>query len=188
LQNCCIISYVKKSLFFLVLLFLFAASGQKVLAQAISTSPAALNVQYNLPYTGILPDNPLYFLKALRDNFLNIFITDPIQKANYDLLMADKRVGAASALIDKGEVDLAITTLSKSGNYFYLAVQQAASAKKQGENTGEILTKLLAASLKHQQVIFQMEEKTKGDARLVLQVSQKRAEDLQKSVEQLKYK
>jgi hypothetical protein len=180
-------SFMKKVLLILLMLFIFAAtSGQKVFSQEISTSPAALNVQYYLPYTGILPDNPLYFLKALRDNALNILITDPLQKADYDLLMADKRLGAASALLDKGKVDLAITTLSKSGNYFYLAIQQTANAKKQGENTGEILSKLLTASLKHQQVIFKMEEKTRGDARLVLQVSQKRAEDFQKSVEQLK--
>jgi hypothetical protein len=102
--------------------------------------------------------------------------------------MADKRLSAASALLDKGKVDLAITTLSKSGNYFSLAIQQASSAQKQGENTDEILSTLLIASLKHQQIIVQMEEKTNGAARQVLQVSQKRAEDLQKSVELLKAK
>src|ERR1035437_3560922 len=158
---------MKRSLLIFLLLLLCLTSVQKVFAQQISTSPAALNVQYDLPYTGILPDSPLYFLKALRDNALNFLITDPVQKADYDLLMADKRLGAASALLDKEKVDLAITTLSKSGNYFYLAIQQAATAKKQGENTDELLSKLLTASLKHQQVIFKMEEKTTGDARLV---------------------
>ena len=180
-------SYMKRSsLILLLLLLLVTTVGQKVFAQEISTSPAALNVQYVLPYTGILPDNPLYFLKAIRDNALNLLITDPLQKANYDLLMADKRLGAASMLLDKGKIDLAITTLSKSGNYFYLSIQQVVVAKKQGEKTDEILSKLLTASLKHQQIIFKMEEKTRGDARLVLQASQKRTEDLQKSVEQIK--
>jgi hypothetical protein len=176
---------MKKSLL-LLLIAVFLVSVPKTLAQQISTSPAALNVQYTLPYTGILPDNPLYFLKALRDNILNMLITDPLQKANYDLLMADKRLGAAQILVDEGKVDLAITTLSKSENYFYLAIQQAAVAKKQGENTDEIVSKLLTASLKHQQVIFSMEEKTRGSARLVLQVSQNRVVDLQQSVEALK--
>jgi hypothetical protein len=179
---------MRKSLVIFALLFVFCTVGQKAFAQAISTSPAVLNVQYTLPYTGILPDNPLYFLKALRDNVLNLFITDPVQKANYDLLMADKRIGAASSLLDKGNVDLAITTLSKSGNYFYLAIQQATIAKQQGENTDAVLGKMLTASLKHQQVIYKMEQGTKGDARLVLQVSQRRVEDFQKSVEELKAK
>jgi hypothetical protein len=179
---------MKRSWLIFVLLSLFVVSAPKVFAQDISTSPAVLKVQYDLPYSGILPDNPLYFLKALRDNVLNLLITDPLQKANYDLLMADKRIGAADMLLTKGKVDLAITTLSKSGNYFYLAIQQVGNAEKQGENTDEILAKLLTASLKHQQVIFKMEEKTTGDARLVLQVSQKRVENFQKSVELLKAK
>lgn len=178
-----------KGSFLVFFLFLLCLAGvQKVSAQAISTSPAALNVQYDLPYTGILPDSPLYFLKALRDNVLNFLITDPLKKSEYGLLMADKRLGAAEMLINKGKVDLAITTLSKSGNYFYLAIQQAAIAKKQGDNVNDVLSKLLTASLKHQQIIFNMEKQTTGDARLVLQVSQKRAEDFQKSVEQLKAK
>jgi hypothetical protein len=102
--------------------------------------------------------------------------------------MANKRLGAAAILVDEKKVDLAITTLSKSGNYFYLAIQQAVVAKKQGTNVNDLLENLLTASLKHQQVIFGMEQKTTGAARLVLQVSQKRAEDFQKSVEQLKAK
>jgi hypothetical protein len=102
--------------------------------------------------------------------------------------MADKRLSAASALLNKGKVDLAITTLSKSGNYFYLAVQQAADAKKQGENVNDLLSTLITASLKHQQVVYKMEQQSTGDARLVLQDSQKRIEDMQKSVELLKAK
>jgi hypothetical protein len=178
---------MKRSLLILLLVTFFI-SGQKVFAQEISTSPAALNVQYTLPYTGILPDNPLYLLKVIRDNALNLLIMDPLKKSKYDLLMANKRLGGADMLLDKGKVDLAITTLSKSGNYFDLAIQQAVVAKQQGENTDEIFSTLLTASLKHQQVIFKMEEKTSGAARLVLQVSQKRAEGFQKSVEQLKAK
>jgi hypothetical protein len=178
-----------KRSFLIFLLVLFSLTNlQSVFAQQISTSTAALNVEYTLPWTGILPDNPLYFLKALRDNAYALLITDPLKKSEYDLLMADKRLGAAAILIDEKKVDLAITTLSKSGNYFYLAIQQAANVKKQGKNADEILAKLLTASLKHQQIIFIMEEKTTGAARLVLQVSQKRAEGFQKSVEELKAK
>jgi hypothetical protein len=179
---------MKKSLLVLLLIVLCLASGQKIFAQAISTSTAALNVEYTLPWTGILPDSPLYFLKALRDNAYSLLITDPLKKSEYDLLMANKRLGAAAILVDEKKVDLAITTLSKSGNYFYLAIQQAVVAKKQGTNVNDLLENLLTASLKHQQVIFGMEQKTTGAARLVLQVSQKRAEDFQKSVEQLKAK
>jgi hypothetical protein len=176
-----------KKLLFLILPILFFFSFQPVLAQS-TPSAQILNAQYNLPYQGILPDNPLYFLKALRDNALNFLITDPVKKANYDLLMADKRLSAASALLNKGKVDLSITTLSKSGNYFYLAIQQAATAKKQGEDANDLLSTLLTASLKHQQVIYKMEQQSTGDARQILQDAQIRVEDMQKSVELLKAK
>lgn len=178
---------MKKLLSIFLLSLLFFAVGQKALADNnyISTSPAVLNVQYALPYPGILPDNPLYLLKALRDNIGNLLITDPLKKSDYELLLADKRLGAANALIAKNNVDLAITTLSKAENYFELAVQQAALAKSQGENTDEILGRLLTASEKHQLVIYKMGQQVKGDARQVLGVSQQRALNFQKSVEQL---
>ena len=179
---------MKKSLLILFLILLCSVGAQQVGAQQISTSTASLNVDYTLPWTGILPDNPLYFLKALRDNAYSFLITDPLKKSEYDLLMADKRLGAAEILVNEGKVNLAITTLSKSGNYFYLAIQQATLAKKQGKNADEIISKLVTASLKHQQVIFGMEEKTRGAARLVLQVSQQRAGDFQKMAEELKAK
>lgn len=181
---------MKKTLLIFLLTLLFLTASQKVFAQNIyiSTSPAVLHVQYNLAYPGILPDSPLYFLKALRDNIANLFIMDPLKKADYDLLMADKRLGAADRLLDKGKVDLAITTLSKSGNYFYLAIQQAANAKKQGEDVSAILSRLNVASLKHQQIISRMIQKSKGDARGILVASLKRVEDFQKSVEQLEAK
>jgi hypothetical protein len=169
-----------------ILLILFSLSFQKAFAQSASPAASLPQVQYNLPYTGILPDNPLYFLKALRDNVLALLITDPLKKADYDLLMADKRLGGAEALLKKGKDDIAITTLSKSGNYFYQAIQKAAAAKRQGENANEIVSKLVTASIKHQEVIFQMIQKAKGDTKENLGTLLSRTKDFQSNAEQLK--
>lgn len=173
------------ALFVLTVALLIFSSTAFAQEPSTSTSTAIMNVQYELPYAGILPDNPLYFLKALRDNVIGFFISDPAKKANYDLLMADKRLGAANALLQKGKIDLAITTLSKSGNYFYLAVQQVSVAQKQGEDIGDLLSRLYKASLKHQQLILQMEAKSNEDAKKVLEVSRQRVIGFQKSVEDL---
>jgi len=62
----------------IILLFSFFIGFQKSFAQS-TPSAQIINVQYDLPYTGILPDNPLYFLKALRDNIYGMLITDPIK-------------------------------------------------------------------------------------------------------------
>ena len=178
---------MKKLLLFIFLSLLLSTICQNAFAEnsLISTNPAVLNVQYDLPYPGILPDNPLYFLKALRDNVENLFITDPLKKANYDLLMADKRLAAADDLLKKGKIDLSITTLSKAENYFYLAVQQVTTAKNQGEDVKQTLTNFKTASLKHQQIISQMIANSKPNIGAILGASLKRAEDFQKSVEEL---
>ena len=169
-------------LFFLVLI-------NPVFAQTIvAPNSGAKNVQYDLPYPGILPDSPLYFLKALRDNAINFFITDPLKKADYDLLMADKRLGASQMLLDKGEGDLSITTLSKAGNYFDNAISLAVQAKNQGENSDSILAKLLNASLKHQEIIYQMEQKAKGQTLYNLGLLEIRAKTFQEKVELIRSK
>ncbi len=139
-------------------------------------------VQYDLPYPGILPDNPLYFLKVVRDNLLGLFITDPLKKASYDLLMANKRLVSARGLIDEGKTDLAITTLSKSGNYFDQAISKAYEAKNQGEDANPVLSNLITAAKKHQEVIEQMVQKTKGDTKTTIRLLKERAHDFEQRV------
>ena len=167
-------------------ILLFFTLLPKTFAQNNATPSAVPHVQYDLPYPGILPDNPLYFLKALRDNLLAFFITDPVKKAEYDLLMADKRLASAKSLQDEGKTDLAFTTLSKSGNYFYQAIQQAISAKDQGENADPIISRLIISSEKQQEVIAGMESQTKGASKANLELLQSRAKDFQTTAEALK--
>ena len=100
--------------------------------------------------------------------------------------MADKRLGGAQALFNKGEYDLAITTLSKSGNYFYQAIQYAAGAKKQGENINDVISRLTSASLKHQQIILQMIKQASKNNKGILGVSLNRVEGFQVSVQAIK--
>jgi len=168
----------------IILLFAYAQNSLAQSAPGATGEAKFINVSYDLPYPGILPDNPLYFLKALRDNVYNFFITDPVKKSDYDLLMADKRLASASSLIDKGNFQLAITTLSKSGNYFDQAIQlaaQANTAKEQGaKNT---LDRLWTASQKHQQIIYQMSQKTKGQVKYNLELLQVRAKNFQDTVD-----
>lgn len=176
-----------KKLLFLLLIILFSfLPVQNSFAQDASPSSQVKHVNYDLPYPGILPDNPLYFLKAVRDNFLAIFISDPLKKAEYDLLMADKRLASSKSLVDLKRYNLAITTLSKSGNYFDKAIQEAVAAKKQGKNADSILDKLLLSSQKHQEIIYQMVQKTTGDIRYNLELLQVRAKSFQNTVEVVK--
>ena len=149
---------------------------------------AVENVSYDLPYPGILPDNPLYFLKAVRDNIIGYLITDPLKKSEYNLLQYDKRLSASKKLLEEGKVDLSITTLSKSGNYFFNAIDRAAVARNQGEDANPILDKLLNASKKHQEIILQMTRGLKGDREKIYTSYLERARLFQDKVQQIKSK
>ncbi|OGH10737.1 MAG: hypothetical protein A3B38_03455 [Candidatus Levybacteria bacterium RIFCSPLOWO2_01_FULL_36_13] len=169
---------------FIVLLTILAPSFS--FAQNISTSSAIPKVEYELPYPGLLPDNPLYYLKAIRDNILKFLIRDPMKKAEFDLLQSDKRLGASYALLKKGNYDLCITTLSKSGNYFDDAIANIFKAKKQGEKVDQLLDRMITSSIKHQLVIREMQKGQKGDSLLNLRFQEARAHDFQERLEIIK--
>lgn len=125
-------------------------------------------VDYTLPYPGILPDNPLYALKATRDRIISFFIADPMKKAEFDLLQADKRVQAGLFLLHKDppEVSLAISTISKGQNYLHEALRGMEKVKREagmedkttptGESSitlGDLPDKLHTAARKHNEVL-----------------------------------
>lgn len=174
---------MKKLLVFLILLFILV-NPTKAFAQNLdaSTSATIEKIQYELPYSGLLPDNPLYYLKAIRDNILKFLISNPLKKTQFDLLQADKRLGAAQLLLAKGKGELAITTLSKSGNYFDDAIANIQKAKKEGDDVNATLDQLLKSSQKHQEVILQMEKGQRGDTLLNLKFLEQRAKDFQERV------
>jgi mannitol-specific phosphotransferase system IIBC component len=139
----------------LVVLFPVNVSAQESASPSAVASESA-EITYQLAYPGLLPDHPLYFLKAARDKIISFFISSPIKKADFDLLQADKRIGASVMLSKKGKVDLAQSTFSKAENYFEKAIVQVSSAKMQGIHTGEMAKKLQDANLKHRQVLDDM--------------------------------
>jgi len=167
---------MKKLLIFLPLLFLvvfprsvaFAhdATSTEVSEEVVAPSTASGSLSptptvvstYTLPYPGILPDNPLYFLKTLRDRIIIFFISDPLKKSAFYLLQSDKRLESTWYLLkkDAGHTDLALSTLSKSTNYLSQAVDEVKNAKDAGQETGDILGKLQQATQKHAAVIMDM--------------------------------
>src|SRR5690348_4919601 len=99
--------------FFSLLTVIFALP---MFASTLSSSDSAsADINYTLPYAGLLPDNPLYIFKAIPDKIVSILISDPKNKAEFDLLQADKRLSAAFALSKEHPANgqLVVTTISK---------------------------------------------------------------------------
>jgi hypothetical protein len=131
-----------------------------------STSEAEKNsvqngkkIEYQLAYPGILPDHPLYKLKMVRDRIWLFLTTNPTNKAEVLLLFADKRIYAATSLVDKGKIELGWTTATKAEKYLERAVNQALKLENE-ENVQPFLNKLATAIKKHEEVLIQLSQKT----------------------------
>lgn len=112
-------------------------------------------VQYELAYPGMLPDNPLYFFKTLRDAVVKFLISDPLKEAEFNVLTANKRAYAALLLAEKGKEELALETLSKSNNYLHEATVALSKAKAKKMDINKTLDKLQKSVKKHEQVFSQ---------------------------------
>lgn len=108
---------------------------------------------YALPYPGILPDHPLYSIKMFRDKIISFFINTPQKKAEFRLLMADKRVNSGLYLVNREKMDLAITTISKGQNYLDQALTVIETEKSTLTDGKSLLERLVKATAKHEEVI-----------------------------------
>jgi hypothetical protein len=146
-----------------------------------SPSPAPKMINYELPYPGILPGNPVYSLKAFRDKMVELLTTDPSRKTAFYLLQADKRLAASIILFDSGNPTLGEHTLSKSQNYLEKSIEEAKKAKQLKENVADTVAKIKASSQKQTDEIILILPKQNGETAEKLKEDLKRAEELQKS-------
>ncbi len=146
--------------YFLIILFLVLLLP--VTYFVMETSGATINtpqnkVIYTLPYPGILPDHPLYFIKIIRDRINEFMTRDQLKKAEIYLLYSDKRATMAMALAKKGKNKLAIETFSKAEKYFLKVPQLLKSAKEQGSSApSSFVETVKLANAKHKELIDEL--------------------------------
>jgi hypothetical protein len=111
-------------------------------------------VVYNLPYPGILPDHPLYPVKIIRDRILEFTTRDNIKKAELYLLLSDKRVSMAMALVKKGKDKMAVTTFAKGEKYFFKIPKIIKASKEQGVGaSSDFIQRLKLSNAKHRELL-----------------------------------
>lgn len=110
-----------------------------VLAQTKSqekASPSASIDVFKLfwPITaGKTLDEPMYFLKDLKEKVRGALIFSPAAKAEYGVLLATKRVLEAEKLVNQGKNDLANKTLDLAKAQFEVAEKNLEMAKSKKE-------------------------------------------------------
>ncbi len=129
----------------------------------------------------MLPDNPLYKLKVLRDKIMLILISDPDKKAAYHLVLANKQLLMSKLLVDKGNVGLAKETALKGENQMTLMTFVFKNASR--TPSPGFLNEVKLATSKHQELLKEIIGKVlKDDAETfstVLEFSQRNADQLQ---------
>lgn len=133
-------------------------------------------IQYELPYPGMLPDNPLYFFKTIRDAVVKFLISDSLKEAEFNVLTANKRAYAALFLAEKGKEELALETLSKSNNYLHEATVALSKAKEKKMDINSTLDRLKKSVKKHEQVFSRQ---------IMPIISENRREDLEREIKRL---
>ena len=114
-------------------------------------------IAYNLPYPGLLPDNPLYLAKTVRDRITDFLTRDNLKKAELYLLYSDKRAAMSLALAHKGKSQLAIDTFIKGEKYFLKIPYLLKSVKKQGGQVPSNFFEILKLSnAKHKELIGEL--------------------------------
>ncbi len=167
----------------LVVSLLSANSPQAAeeLAMPVAT-PAAQMVQYYLPYPGILPDSPLYKIKAVRDMVVLWTTFNPAARAQKQLLYADKRIGAALALTEGSKSSLGTSTATKAEKYLEQAVDWAVRETKNGHDVKSFLHTLDNATAKHLEILDTLKSRVSGDDSQALDKVEMNTKLLQKKI------
>lgn len=100
----------------LITLFSFCISP--IYGQTITISPTEEDMLYELPHPGILPDNPFYVIKRIRDIVMRWSTQDLHEKAEIQLLQSDKCMGMALELAKKGKHKMTVETLIQGEEMF----------------------------------------------------------------------
>ncbi len=152
--------FMKKFILLVVFFVCALVVSPSVYASTPSASPSSTmmvqteqKIEYILPYPGLLPTSPLYFFKNIRDHIIEILISDPVKKAEFYLLQADKKLSMALALSDMKKTDAAKTAYHDAQILREKSIAQLESVKRSGaEVPGFVLGKLSAALDKHLEV------------------------------------
>lgn len=109
---------------------------------------------YELPHPGIAPDNILYPIKEVRDELLIFFSKDHITRAQYNLLLSDKKTKAGEFLVEERKYQLAGETFLYAEKDYGEALKSIKSALDLGDQANvEFVGKLTRSNLKHARVM-----------------------------------
>lgn len=120
---------------------------------SLTVSPS---LGYALPYAGILPDHPLYFLKQIRDKILILLTRDPLKNSQLYLVLADKSLVMGELLWEKGNYNLSLSTFNRGEKYLLMSVLTLFDLEKSMTIPPGVTDKLELAAKKHEEIMVNL--------------------------------
>ncbi|GDX62208.1 hypothetical protein LBMAG33_5180 [Candidatus Levyibacteriota bacterium] len=142
-----------------------------------STSSGIEKQEYNLPYSGLLPDNLFYPIKMLRDRIVYFFIKDSLKRTEFALLQADKRIGGGYLffLKDKKNNSNALPTLSGGQNYFEEATINLKESSRQGMDIDYVFRNMQNSLGKQEEIFIDIMSKIdKDNIKIIMDIEARR--------------
>lgn len=181
----------------LLMVITFAVLVQTALAQE-------KQAEIELPKVGILPSNPIYFLKIWSEKIQLWLTTQPQAQAKLMLKFSENRLAEYQALRAQGNEKLAQRTLELYTKQLEKAIEKIEETHGQGVTMDEAVSQAVEATQKHLQILVkaydQAPEPAKKGLAKAMQVSQhgfevtkeifsgQRRQEIQKKTEELKTK
>lgn len=164
--------------------------GREATAAAKTPIPAAVKeAPPEYLYPGILPDHPLYFLKALLYKIRGLFVFGDLARARWQMKMADKRAAEARALAKKGRYKLAKKALERAVIAQEKAVEHLERAKKKGKKIEDLVERLEKVSIRQQAALDRVLEKVPEEAKeAILKAKERSKKGHRRAIEVLKRK
>lgn len=143
--------------------------------------------EYALPYPGILQDNPIYFLKTIRDRIMEWLIADPVRKIDFYVLQSDKNLNAGILLSLADKKTLVPGVLTQSIADIEKAVSLASSTKNSGKVVPVgVIEHVWKSLIKHEEVLADFAKKAADTEKGTFETLVAKAKGLEGIVAKLK--
>jgi hypothetical protein len=157
---------IRIGIVFVIVLLSVSVLTQSIMAQSENqevenSTPTGTSVseelEYTLPYPGILLDHPLYVVKTFRDSIMRMFMNNPVKQIEFSLLQSDKFLSMALVFADAGKWDRAGQAVLLSQKDMEQALKEVTTARGSGVQVpSHIVTNLERSTIKHKQRIDEM--------------------------------
>ena len=161
LDNGHIMKKITTTLLTLLLLFTFFAIPARISADQTNTQQdeqvVEESVDYDLPFSGMLPDSPFYIIKKARDHVHIFFTRDHIKKSELLLQVADKKIVMAQELAEKEKWDLVVETIKDSQTDTEQMIPSMETGQKIGTSASpELISLAQTSNEKHEEIMKQL--------------------------------